>query len=145
MTCFRIAVRRGKAAFVSILEKPDQMLLLLSAQHGLCCSAQVRGGHSFTKLQMLQESHLAPEHTHINHQPCLRVRGVSKSTLPPPWCTAKAAPAFDKRSIESISWNRHRVNSWLTSFSPRTPPHNTAFSFSLWKQREKKTKVLSQF
>lgn len=96
-----------------MLQKPDRVLSLLTAQHKICCSAQVRGGYSFAKLQMLQEGHLAPEHTHINHQLCQRVRGVLKSTLPPPWCTAKGPPAFDKRSKESNGYHRQGVNSWL--------------------------------
>ena len=64
-------------------EKPDRVSSLLSAQRKLCRPAQVRDGYSFTKLQTLEEGHLAPEHTHVNHQLCQRVREVLKGTLPP--------------------------------------------------------------
>lgn len=66
-----------------MLEKPDRVSSLLSATRKVCRPAQARDGYSFTKLQMLEEGHLAPEHTQVNHQLCQRVWKVLKGTLTP--------------------------------------------------------------
>lgn len=100
-----------------MLEKPDRVSSLLSATRKVCRPAQVRDGYSFTKLQMLEEGHLAPEHTQVNHQLCQkslksfkRHPDSSHSLLGAP---AKAPPAFEKGSKESNDWHRQRANSWL--------------------------------
>lgn len=124
-----------------MLEKPEQVSSMPSAQHRICCPAQVTDGYSFTKLQMLEEGHLAPERMHVNHQPCQSLKSFkrhpasSHSLLGAP---AKTPPAFGKGSKASSDWHRQRANSWLPALA--LGPHLLQLPRSACGSEEKKPK-----